>query len=254
MELNGNVKCQHCGCTDWTIEEDEELDYESDWINAKCNNCGEELFEKKSDIEKYAQRYDIRRRFLREGPCSNCGDIAWDEGNIYFTMEDDGDDYINAKCLTCGQWNKKKTQEISYGKPIHNKTYMHKNEFIKGFACPSCKRQGTWTDVEWGVGPFNYVYANCSFCGERFWGKIIELYDEAKAWELMSQFEKALEEHEERAPWDTKYYKHPCPYCGAMKVRDAKWSDKKLSVAFWGIFASRAGHKFICDDCKKSWE
>ena len=252
MDLNGKVKCENCGSTNWTMDEDDGSGY----VTGTCNNCGEDIFEKESKIEEYALRYDFKKKFLKESPCHTCGDIAWSEEDIHISTDDDGDDHISAKCCTCTHYVDIKLREVKFGKPIPNREYMHKDQFLKAFPCPSCKRREQWENVSWGTDFFldGRVEAKCSWCGEKLDYPIKDLYKWAEAWGTLREFEKALKEHEQSAPWDAKYYDSPCPYCGAQKVRDAKWSDKKLSVAFWGLFASRAGDRFICDNCKKSWD
>ncbi len=53
--------------------------------------------------------------------------------------------------------------------------------------------------------------------------------------------------------WGTKYFTDPCPHCGHYKVRYAKWEDKQLSVAFWGVASDKIDKDFKCDYCKKIW-
>lgn len=54
-------------------------------------------------------------------------------------------------------------------------------------------------------------------------------------------------------PWTIRYATSPCPYCGHYKVRYAKWEDKQLSVAFWGIASSAIGKEYKCKHCKNMW-
>ena len=37
------------------------------------------------------------------------------------------------------------------------------------------------------------------------------------------------------------------------KVRCAKWEDKQMSVAFWGIASDKLGKQFTCGNCKRMW-
>lgn len=55
-------------------------------------------------------------------------------------------------------------------------------------------------------------------------------------------------------PWAKRYSTSPCPYCGHYKVRSAKWEDKSLSVAFWGIASSKIGTNYKCEHCNRMWE
>lgn len=70
----------------------------------------------------------------------------------------------------------------------------------------------------------------------------------------LAESRRRIEQMSSRAPWDTKYYSHPCPYCGSYKVRAAKWDDKGFSVAFWGVFSPKLHCRYKCDNCKKMWE
>ena len=56
------------------------------------------------------------------------------------------------------------------------------------------------------------------------------------------------------APWDKNYYDNACPYCGKETVRRAKWDDKKLSAAFWGIWSNKLHANYKCDSCGKMWQ
>ena len=71
---------------------------------------------------------------------------------------------------------------------------------------------------------------------------------------LEAEKRKRTDQMVNKAPWDTQYYNHPCPYCGAYKVRAAKWDDKGFSVAFWGAFSYKLHCHYKCDNCKKMWE
>ena len=102
----------------------------------------------------------------------------------------------------------------------------------------------------------SYVSARCSYCGYELYEKISNLRVTNDIHNMIAQMEKMDKRMEslKRSPWNTKYYDSPCPYCGSMKVRPIKWSDKRLSVAFWGIFGSNIGDKYKCDSCKRTWE
>jgi len=64
----------------------------------------------------------------------------------------------------------------------------------------------------------------------------------------------AIFSQQNSAPWAIKYSTHPCPNCGHYKVRCAKWEDKKLSVAFWGIHSSKLAANYKCECCGEMWE
>lgn len=71
--------------------------------------------------------------------------------------------------------------------------------------------------------------------------------------ELEEEFMAAVESQSRTEPWAVKYSTSPCPYCGHYKVRNAKWEDKQLSVAFWGVASDKIGKHYKCDYCKKMW-
>ena len=66
------------------------------------------------------------------------------------------------------------------------------------------------------------------------------------------KYEKYLAENKSPESWNP-YIAKPCPHCGHYKVRSAKWDDKKMSVAFWGIHSQKIGKQYICDNCKNMW-
>lgn len=59
---------------------------------------------------------------------------------------------------------------------------------------------------------------------------------------------------EEFSPWERKYMPYACPYCGRYTVRYSNWDDKKISVAFWGVYGSeKIDQQYKCDSCKNMW-
>lgn len=72
--------------------------------------------------------------------------------------------------------------------------------------------------------------------------------------ELQNMTEELKRKNNSSAPWDTRYYDYPCPWCGKYKVRPAKWEDKRLSISFWGWGSHKTGARFKCDACKEMWE
>ena len=87
--------------------------------------------------------------------------------------------------------------------------------------------------------------------------KLQQEYQNKKIQEELTEIQKEKEfaEASQRAsePWAIKYSTHPCPYCGHYKVRYAKWEDKSVSIAFWGIASSKIGKDYKCEHCKKMW-
>lgn len=72
--------------------------------------------------------------------------------------------------------------------------------------------------------------------------------------ELEEEYKEALASQKRTEPWAIRYSTSPCPHCGHYKVRYAKWEDKSLSVAFWGIASSKLGTSYKCEHCKRMWE
>lgn len=72
--------------------------------------------------------------------------------------------------------------------------------------------------------------------------------------EIRKEEEEAIASQYATEPWAKRYMTSPCPYCGHYKVRYAKWEDKSLSVAFWGIASSAIGKNYKCEHCNRMWE
>ena len=70
---------------------------------------------------------------------------------------------------------------------------------------------------------------------------------------LEREYQQAVASQQASEPWTVRYSTHPCPYCGHYKVRYAKWEDKQMSVAFWGIASSAIDKHYKCEYCKKMW-
>ena len=70
---------------------------------------------------------------------------------------------------------------------------------------------------------------------------------------IKHEYQQALDSQHYNEPWTVRYATYPCPYCGHYKVRSAKWEDKQLSVAFWGIASSAIGKEYKCEHCKNMW-
>ena len=77
---------------------------------------------------------------------------------------------------------------------------------------------------------------------------------EAKQAEIDAEYQSAVQSQKSTEPWTVRYSTSPCPYCGHYKVRYAKWEDKSMSVAFWGIASSKIGTNYKCEHCKRMWE
>lgn len=76
-----------------------------------------------------------------------------------------------------------------------------------------------------------------------------------KRFEMQIEAEKYKALHpEEFSPWERKYMPYACPYCRRYTVRYSNWDDKKISVAFWGVYGSeKIDQQYKCDSCNKMW-
>lgn len=83
--------------------------------------------------------------------------------------------------------------------------------------------------------------------------KTPEAIQERKQKMLENEYQQAVASQQASEPWTVRYSTHPCPYCGHYKVRYAKWEDKQMSVAFWGIASSAIDKHYKCEWCKKMW-
>lgn len=70
---------------------------------------------------------------------------------------------------------------------------------------------------------------------------------------IKHEYQQALDSQHCSEPWTVRYATYPCPYCGHYKVRSAKWEDKQMSVAFWGMASSTIDKHYKCEWCKKMW-
>lgn len=80
-----------------------------------------------------------------------------------------------------------------------------------------------------------------------------ERKEQEKLQKLEAEKRLAIESQNSSVPWAIRYMIEPCPYCGHYKVRYAKWEDKSLSVAFWGIASDKIGKNYKCEYCGKMW-
>ena len=82
--------------------------------------------------------------------------------------------------------------------------------------------------------------------------KQIKKKEEEQA-EIRAEYQNAVQSQNLKEPWAVRYSTSPCPYCGHYKVRYAKWEDKSMSVAFWGIASSKLGKNYKCEHCNRMW-
>lgn len=71
--------------------------------------------------------------------------------------------------------------------------------------------------------------------------------------EIEREKRAAIESQKNEAPWNKRYFTEPCPYCRHYKVRYSTWDDKKMSVAFWGVWSNKVGKSFHCDRCGRDF-
>ena len=77
---------------------------------------------------------------------------------------------------------------------------------------------------------------------------------ESEQAEIDAEYQVAVQSQKATEPWAIRYSTSPCPYCGHYKVRSAKWEDKKMSIAFWGVASSKIGTNYKCEHCNRMWE
>ena len=82
--------------------------------------------------------------------------------------------------------------------------------------------------------------------------KQIKISESVQA-QIDAEYQAAVQSQNATEPWAVRYSTSPCPYCGHYKVRYAKWEDKSMSVAFWGIASSKLGTNYKCEHCNKMW-
>ena len=70
---------------------------------------------------------------------------------------------------------------------------------------------------------------------------------------IAKEYQEAIASQQAVEPWAIRYATEPCPHCGHYKVRCAKWEDKRLSVAFWGIASNKIDKNFKCEECNEMW-
>lgn len=70
---------------------------------------------------------------------------------------------------------------------------------------------------------------------------------------IEQEYQQAIASQNNDTPWAVRYAIDPCPHCGHYKVRNAKWEDKQLSVAFWGAASGKIGANFKCEHCDEMW-
>lgn len=71
--------------------------------------------------------------------------------------------------------------------------------------------------------------------------------------QINREYDQAVASQSASEPWAIRYAIEPCPHCGHYKVRNAKWEDKQMSVAFWGIASTKIGTSFKCEHCGEMW-
>ena len=108
--------------------------------------------------------------------------------------------------------------------------------------------------IGWNVGPSMGILTVLGFlgnlCGILVVGSIIK--EKVSPSPTIEEEKKQAEINAASgAPWGKKYFTYPCPYCGHYRVRYATWDDKKMSVAFWGVWSNKVGKAFKCDHCNR---
>lgn len=137
-----------------------------------------------------------------------------------------------------------------------DESYESLKEAIKLYQCPCCGQRGHWTNSCELAADGTGIYAECT---GRINGQECFYILTASSVEELMQTDASYRArwgnpNERQAPWETRYYNQPCPYCGQCKVRDAKWGDKAISTAFWGFLSHKLHSRYKCDACGNMWD
>lgn len=140
---------------------------------------------------------------------------------------------------------------ISISNPLVAPAAISEKEFFENYPCLICNTRQMWTDKEWKyyAGGEISVYAKCKLCG--YVAQETEKADTIKR--IAYNGSNPIPGYRSPAG-SVRYLDNPCPYCHTYQARYIKWKDKMASVHFWGILSSKIGARYICDNCKKTWE
>ncbi len=127
---------------------------------------------------------------------------------------------------------------------------ISQKEFFNNYPCKWCNARREWINQEWEYESFGSISASalCRACKR----PSIECDEPSEMKRIAYQGNPNPYYH--RPVGESGYLDSPCPYCGAYRVRYAKWEDKQMSVAFWGFFSHKLHSKYKCDKCKQMWD
>lgn len=197
---------------------------------------------------------DFVGRYIREGEllrvdtvCKNTGEK---HSSIYLI--------VNQRLCRDAYANENAMKKIYALKEIKNPVLTNsfsnatitEKEFFDNYPCPYCNARRCFNNIGWEYKAFGSVsvYGRCGKCNAFF----IESGSLEEIKRIAYSGSKDTNYH--LTAGAVRYLDNPCPYCGAYQVKYAKWSDKRMSVAFWGFFSSKLHRNYKCENCGKMWE
>lgn len=134
-----------------------------------------------------------------------------------------------------------------------------KRAFLTKYPCPRCRKTNCWHEIVWPDEEDDFINADCKFCRFNLFKEFNQLGLGYSSETMGRNAHQHYVEYKQKvghvdAPWEESYLGHTCPYCGGHRVRYAKWKDKRMSVAFWGVWSQKLHSNYKCDDCGTMWE
>ena len=121
---------------------------------------------------------------------------------------------------------------------------------VLGIVYPFLKRDAAWVGIIFLV--IGIVWLT-KYISDKHTG-IHEMEREREQQQIETERQNAIASQQQGEPWAIRFMTSPCPFCGHYKVRCAKWEDKRLSVAFWGVASDDLGKNYKCEHCQRMWE
>lgn len=207
---------------------------------------------KQEELQKKQERVErFNDWFFKEYRCRKCGQSGNWTTNVCI-VDDNGGFRWGGDCAKCKTPHYESGNMASYvfPLPIFERIPAFKEKFLKEYRCPRCGSTNMWYDMDFDIENDGYYQfsASCKVCDRLVFEHANFVTD------LIPQSKDPEPSPRQKAPWETQYLPHPCPYCGAYKVRYAKWDDKSWSAAFWGFFSHKVHSNYKCDNCKEMWE
>lgn len=194
---------------------------------------------------RYVREGNIIRQEMKNNETGKIErDVNFVIDNKYYTnvyVIEDKYDYYNIEAS--------KPLEIS--NPTTALPTISKEEFFDNYPCPYCNARKIWINKSWEYCASANIsmYGECKVC--RGIAQEIETEQELKK---IAYHGSKPNPYYHATAGSIHYLDNPCPYCNAYQVRYIKWKDKMFSVSFWGRASSKLAARYICDNCKRTWE